>query len=66
MNDRIESILLATIENAETPVSEDEAWDAFKSVADADGHLQHLLEYELMDEDQLFEDFLHDTNLNIF
>ena len=65
MNDRIESILLATIENAETAVSEDDAWDAFRSVTDADGHLQHLFEYELADEESLFEDFLHDTHLNI-
>ncbi len=61
MNDRIESILLATIKDVDTPVSEDDAWDAFKSVIDA----QHQIEYELIDEQILFEDFLQDTVLNI-
>jgi len=65
MNDRIESILLATIKDIDTPVSEDDAWDAFKSVIDADGCAQHQIEYELIDEQILFEDFLQDTVLNI-
>jgi len=65
MNGRIESILLATIKDIATPVSEDDAWDAFKSVIDADGYVQHQIEYELIDEEILFEDFLQDTVLNI-
>jgi hypothetical protein len=65
MNDRIDSLILSTIADISTPVSEDDAWDAFKTVVDADGHLQHMLEYELADEESLFEDFLQDTNLNI-
>jgi len=65
MNDRIDSLILSTIPDSSTPVSEDDAWDAFQSVVGADGHLQHMLEYELADEESLFEDFLQDTNLNI-
>ena len=65
MNGRIDSLILATIPDIRTPVSEDDAWDAFKAVVDADGYLQHLLEYELADEDALFQDYLQDTDLNI-
>ncbi len=65
MNDRIDSLILSTITDSSTPVSEDDAWDAFQSVVGADGNLQHMMEYELADEESLFEDFLQDTNLNI-
>ena len=65
MLERIERELLKTVPDADCPIPEDVAVAVFQKILDADGNLQHDLNYGFADEASLWQDFRYDTILTI-
>tara|TARA_R110000824_G_scaffold29007_1_gene97027 strand:+ start:416 stop:616 length:201 start_codon:yes stop_codon:yes gene_type:complete len=65
MLERIERELLKTVPDVDCEIPEDVAAAVFQNVLDADGNLQHDLNYGLTDEESLWQDFRYDTILTI-